>query len=384
MALVTLVPVSVLFVQVLMALPRYRSREIVGGRRPSVAIMIPAHNEALLIADTVRSIASQLGAGDRLLVVADNCTDDTAKIAASASAEVIERKDHERRGKGYAMDFGVRHLERHPPEVVIIIDADCHVGDGTINRLTHRCGETARPVQALYLMRSPAKGDLPMRIAQFAWVIKNHVRPLGFHRLGLPCQLMGTGMAFPWSAISSTALASGHIVEDLMLGIELTRSGLPPLFCPEALVTSYFPETTEGITSQRKRWEHGHLEVILATAPRLFVEAIVRGNVSLMALVLDLCVPPLALLSLLVVTILAGSAVVFAATGMALPMWLAAAVLVMLGLAVLLSWRRYGRDVIALRSLLYAPFYALWKMPIYFKFLVRRQGEWVRSKRGRD
>ena len=382
-ALAALVPVSVVCLQVLMALPAYRPREMPLDRRPAVAILIPSHNEALGIGGTVRSIAQQLAAGDRLVVVADNCADDTAAIAAAAGAEVIERKDQARRGKGYALDFGVRHLECKPSEVVIIVDADCQVGVGTIDRLARVCGQSARPVQALYQMHSPAGAGLNTRIAAFAWLVKTQVRPLGYHRLGLPCQLMGTGMAFPWSVVSTTSLASGHIVEDLNLGIQLARCGAAPLFCPEALVTSYFPATAEGMKSQRTRWEHGHLGLILG-APRLFAEAIAHGNAKFMALVLDLCVPPLALLMLLVLTVVAASAVFFAATAVALPLWLGTAALVMLAVAVLLCWGRYGRRVISLSSLAYAPFYALWKIPLYLKFVVRRQVEWVRSKRGEN
>jgi cellulose synthase/poly-beta-1,6-N-acetylglucosamine synthase-like glycosyltransferase len=381
LTLAMILPVSVFFIQALMALSTYRAHGMPISRRPVISVVIPAHNEAQVITSTLRTIVPQLAADDRLLVVADNCSDDTARIAAEAGAEVIERSDRVRRGKGYALDFGVRHLAQNPPEVVLIIDADCQVDQGAIERLSRLSLETGRPIQGLYLMHAPDTAGLKTRIAEFAWLVKNHVRVLGFHRLGLPCQLMGTGMAFPWSVISTAALASGHIVEDLKLGIDLARAGAPALFCPEARVTSYFPATAEGITGQRTRWEHGHLGVILSAAPRLFLEALRRRDRNLLALALDLCVPPLALLMLLVLTVFAGSAVFFVATKLALPLWLAAMSLVMLGLSVLLSWGRYGRKVISLASLAYAPFYVLWKIPLYLKFLVKRQGEWVRSRR---
>ena len=381
LGLMTLVPVLVLVVQVLMALPAYRPREMPSGRRPAVAVVVPAHDEALVIADTLLAIIPQLVAGDRLLVVADNCSDDTARIATEAGAEVLVRSDHERRGKGYALDFGVRHLELEPPEVILIIDADCETNSGAIEHLARLCLETGRPVQGLYLMRSPKGAGLKTRIAEFAWLVKNHVRALGFHRLGLPCQLMGAGMAFPWSVISTAALASGHIVEDLKLGIDLTRAGIPALFCPEACISSTFPESAEGTTSQRTRWEHGHLSVILSTAPQLFLQAMRRRDHNLFATALDLCVPPLALLLLLVLMMFAGSAVFYLATDVAFPLWLAAMSLLLLGLSVLLAWGRYGRQVISLASLTYTPFYVLWKIPLYLKFLVRRQADWVRSKR---
>ena len=147
LALVMLVPVSVFFVEVLMALPVYRPRAMPDGRRPNIAVVIPAHNETLVIAATLRAIAPHLIAGDRLVVVADNCTDDTAMLAAAGGAEVLERSDRERRGKGYALDFGVRHIERNPPEVVLIIDADCTVESGAIERVVRLCLATGRPVQ---------------------------------------------------------------------------------------------------------------------------------------------------------------------------------------------------------------------------------------------
>lgn len=384
LALVTLLPVSLLFVQVVMALPAYRPRGMLPGRRPAVAVVIPAHDAALRIADGLRTIMPQLVAGDRLLVVADNCSDDTATIAAAEGAEVIERTDSERRGKGYALDFGVRHLEQTPPEVIVMIDDDCAVDSGTVDCLARVCLKMNRPVQGLYVMHSPEGAGLKTRIAEFAWLVRNYVRPLGYHRLGLPCQLMGSGMAFPWRCISRASLASGHVVEDLKLGIDLAHAGMPALFCPEARVASCFPSTGEGIYRQRTRWEHGHLGMILGDAPRLFVEAIAHHNMKLMALVIELCVPPLALLMLLVLTVFAGSAVFFAATGAALPLWLATAALVILGLSVLLAWARYGRQVISLGSLACAPIYALWKIPVYLRFLVKRQVEWVRSKRDGD
>jgi cellulose synthase/poly-beta-1,6-N-acetylglucosamine synthase-like glycosyltransferase len=383
-ALLVLLPVTVLFVEVLLAVTSRGSAVVQLGERPRLAVVMPAHNEASIIADTLRSIVPQLSKSDRLIVVADNCSDETAAIATAEGAEVIVRTHLTLRGKGYALDFGVRHLERDAPDVVIIIDADCQVGAGAIDRLARLCGQTARPVQALYLMHSPKGGGLKTRIAEFAWVVKNQVRPTGLHRLGLPCQLMGTGMAFPWVCISTARLATGHIVEDLKLGIDLARAGTPPLFCPEALVTSQFPTSSEGIQSQRTRWEHGHLGVILSDAPRLFLGSLAPLNADLMALALDLSVPPLALATLYAVAVWVASAFFYGFTRVQLPLDMATTAAVLLALSVLLSWGRYGRRIISLGSLALAGVYALWKIPVYARFLVARQLGWVRSKRDGD
>jgi cellulose synthase/poly-beta-1,6-N-acetylglucosamine synthase-like glycosyltransferase len=380
-ALLLLLPVSVLFVELVLAvvLPAVPSDQ--QGTRGSLGIIVPAHDEASIIAGTLRSILAQLTASDRLIVVADNCSDDTARVASISGAETIVRIDSARRGKGYALDFGIRHLAQAPPDVVIVIDADCEVESGTIDRLARVAMNCGRPVQALYLMRSPPNAGVMTRIAEFAWTVKNKVRPLGSRRVGLSCQLMGTGMAFPWACISGANLASGHIVEDLKLGLDLTRAGTPPLFCPEALVTSTFPASKEGIQSQRARWEHGHLGVIARELPRLYVDALVRRDLQLLAAALDLSVPPLALLVLLVTAVWCSSLLCYFLTGLRVPVWLASIDAIFFFAAVLLSWLRYGRHIVSLGTLALGAAYAFAKIPLYARFLVSRQMNWVRSKR---
>jgi cellulose synthase/poly-beta-1,6-N-acetylglucosamine synthase-like glycosyltransferase len=381
LAFITLLPASVLALQVLVAFPRVTPQSLPEGRRPCVAVLMPAHNEALLIGASVRAVLRQLAPGDRLLVVADNCSDETARIAVAAGAEAIERHDGERRGKSYALDFGVRHLQRDPPEIVLVLDADCDIDAESVSRLAATALAANRPAQALYLMHAPVDAGLRTRIAAFAWLVKNQVRALGFHRLGLPCPLMGSGMAFPWLLIAHATLASGHLSEDFKLGADLALAGTPPLFCPEARVDSYFPAAAAGIASQRMRWEHGHLWVIIDAGPRLFREALRRRDPRVFALALDLCVPPLALLLLLATVVLTVNAAFYLLTALAAPLALSVVTMMLLGSAVLLAWWGYGRRIISLASLACAPLYALWKIPLYCKFVINRQVEWVRSKR---
>lgn len=375
------IPVAVLLVQAVIAFPKTSAIPVVVGRRPSIAVLIPAHNEAKDIADTIACIREQLLEDDRILVVADNCSDDTAAIALAAGAPVLERHNLQERGKGYALDYGVRHLALHPPEVLIIVDADCRLTPEAIDRLARLSMSARRPVQALYLMHAALNAGLKMRIAEFAWIVKNQVRPLGFHRLGLPCQLMGSGMAFPWTLISNASLANGHLVEDMKLGIELAQAHAAPLFCPEAGVISYFPVGEDAVRTQRTRWEHGHMSMILSDGWRLLVQGIAQRDRMLIALALDICVPPVALLTLVALGAFAGTLLSYAAFDLVVPVLMAGSIFLALTLAVMLSWQRFGRDIVSLKDLFAVLGYAFWKIPVYLKFLVHRQVEWVRSKR---
>lgn len=381
LCLTLLLPVALFTLQVLLAWPRSRHSRAASGVRPTVAVLVPAHNESVGIAVTLNAISAQLQDGDRLLVVADNCDDDTAEQARACGAEVISRHDAQRRGKGYALDFGIRHLAAAPPDIVIVVDADCLLHGDALDRLVRHSAAAERPVQALYLMHAPVDAGLKSRVAEFAWAVKNHARPLGYQRLGLPCQLMGTGMAFPWHVIHAADLASGHIVEDLKLGLDLAEKGYAPQFCPEARVTSVFPSNREGAQSQRTRWEHGHLGMLLQQGPSGLLKSLTSMNAGLLALVLDLCVPPLALLTLAVLASCGLGLALWQMSGAVLPVGLALLNLALLTAAVLIAWLRFGRNILSLGSLAYAPLYALTKIPLYCRFLLRRQGEWVRSRR---
>src|SRR5262249_53204018 len=147
---------------------------------------------------TVDDIKPQLKQGDRLIVVADNCSDDTAAVAAAAGTDVIARQDATRIGKGYALAYAIEHLRRDPPDLVLFVDADCRVHPSAIARLVDACCSLKRPFQASFLMQAPSHSPTDQGLAEFAFLVRNWVRPLGLMKLHCPVQLMGTGMIFPW------------------------------------------------------------------------------------------------------------------------------------------------------------------------------------------
>lgn len=350
-------------------------------RETSTAVLIPAHNEASVIENTVKGILAQLTEQDRLIVVADNCEDNTAEIAEKAGAEVIERKAEVLRGKGYALDFGIKYLQEIPPDTVIIIDADCEVGVGGINQLAVMTLKHDCPIQALYLMENVQGATLKQKVAEFAFLVKNYVRPLGMKMFGFPCQLMGTGMAFPWHVIKSSDLANGNIVEDMKMGVDLILVGKPALFYPDVKVTSLFPTENIVVTNQRKRWEHGHLEMILTQTPLLLFKGIKQLNFKLIMFSLDLAVLPLALLSILLFCFTLSTMIMSMLEGAA---FYGAAFFIMTLIftaSVLVAWHQFGRNILTAKDLLAIPFYIISKLPLYLGFVTNKQSDWVKTKR---
>src|SRR5262249_21997555 len=103
------IPAAVLYAECVAALlpDRTPGRAETNRTAESIVVLIPAHDEAKVLSRTLAGVLPELAAGDRVLVVADNCTDDTAAIARAAGAEVLERDDPRHRGKGFALDAGI-------------------------------------------------------------------------------------------------------------------------------------------------------------------------------------------------------------------------------------------------------------------------------------
>jgi cellulose synthase/poly-beta-1,6-N-acetylglucosamine synthase-like glycosyltransferase len=361
----------------------YRRRGAYRGERPSVAVIVPAHNEESCIGPTLRTILPQLRAGDRMVVVTDNCTDRTAAVARSLGAEVHERTDGLRRGKGYALDAGIRYLAAAPCSLVLFVDADCALDAGAMDGLAAIAAVAGRPVQGRNLMKAPAGAAVDVKVAEFAYVVKNLVRTTGLLRLGLPCQLMGTGMVIPWHILRKADLASGNIVEDMKLAFDVAQMGHAPTFCPEFGIVSFFPESEKGAISQRRRWERGHLEMIGAALRHLARPGSIR-TWSALALLIDRMILPVTLLfAVLAGWTLLTLAMAVAGLGKA-PFLLAAASLAVFLFATATAWFQYGRSIVPAHMIWSVPGFVLRKLARYPTRILGNRGEgWVRTDRGK-
>jgi hypothetical protein len=350
------------------------------GARGRIAVVIPAHDEQERVAATVAAVRAELRAVDRVIVVADNCSDDTAAMARPAGADTIERHDKTRCGKGYALQFGVDHLRHDPPETVVFIDADCQPAPGAIARIAERAAYLNRPVQALYLMKAPDGADAKSAVSAFAWLLMNRVRMSGLQQLAGVTRLTGSGMAFPWTAISTADLASGEIVEDLALTIRMTGAGSPPFLDLGALVTSELARSEAGAATQRARWEHGSLRMAARQAPGLLLKGL-KGDGKALALAFDLAVPPLTVFAAMLTGMVVASAAI-ALAGAASALKIAVWALLLFAAAIALGWTAYGRAVLPPETLKAIGPYLLGKARVYGAEGRRSAERWTRTDRG--
>ncbi len=357
-----------------------------------VAVVVPAHNEATDIAATVTSLLHSDYPADRrrVVVVADNCTDDTASIARAAGAEVFERFDSQRRGKGYALELAFQRLlgesSETSPNLFVVVDADTVVSPNLLTACASRIAAGESAVQVDYQVRN-AERSWRTRLLHIAFTAFHDVRSSGRERMKVSCGLRGNGMAFSADTLRRVPHSAFSIVEDLEYGIALGRAGVRVAYAHEAWVQGHMPSDAKSSESQRSRWEGGRALIRQREGRSLVMGAVKHRSRLLGDLAADVYVPPLAQLGTALVgaTTLSvgGSLVAGHITGRSWRSPLVGALgIAGLGLHVAEGWRRSGTGIAGLADLARAPLYVAWKLGSK----VTHRGnatptEWVRTQR---
>lgn len=345
------------------------------GKRLRIAVVAPAHNEEAGIADCVRSLrACEDGGHDvTVAVVADNCDDETARLAYEAGAMTLERRDPERRGKGRALDYAFGKLLPQGFDAFIVVDADTEASPNLIAEFGRAFASGADALQCRYLVKNPG-ASLRTRLMGVAFMAFNVLRPRGRDRFGLSAGILGNGFGLTRETLQAVPYEARSVVEDLEYHIRLVRSGRASRFVDKAWVRSAMPVSGRSARTQRARWEGGRLRMIRVATGGLLAD-VLRGRLRLIEPLLDLLLQPLAFHALLAAA---------AAAPPFLPTRVYAAAALGIVAAHALAGVAVGRGGIKdVASLALAPFYALWKLTV-LRLVARTSrpdAEWVRTER---
>ena len=271
------------FLLVISRLPS-AGQAVSGGGRSSIrmAAIIPACNEAGVIADTVARLREQLPDGG-LFVIADNCSDGTASAARQGGAQVWERWDADERGKGAALRWFLKSAasELESYAAVAVFDADSVVADDFLVRAGEVLADGSQVVQGFV---NPLSGGSPAAdLAAYSEILSQRIDDAARKRLGWPAPLRGTGMVFRHELLTSLLPGLCTRVEDVELSLCLAARGQPVRFAPAAVVGDPKPALPRGVATQRARWLQGQREV-LQRHGRLVARLLLSGrpgNVSL-------------------------------------------------------------------------------------------------------
>lgn len=353
--------------------------------RTRFVVVVPAHDERTNIAATVRSLleTDYPGALRSVLVVADNCTDDTADVAQRAGARVLERHDETRRGKGYALAAAFAEvLADDATDAIVVVDADSQVTPNLLRAFAARLERGAPAVQAEHAVANRT-ASWRTRLMAIAFSLFHDVRSIARERLRLSCGLRGNGMAFAVRTLRAVPYEAFSLAEDVEYGIRLGQEGLRVWYAGDAQVRSEMVTTERAARSQRRRWEEGRSALAISLGLPLLGRALRRRDAMMLDLAFDLLVPPL---SFIAVGACAGTSLAtyawlrgYAGVGV-WAAWAACPFMVATYVArgVVLS----GAGLRGFVDLAAAPAYVAWKLAL--RISRRRDGAWVRTSREGD
>lgn len=352
--------------------------------RTRFALLVPAHDEEPVIGELLGSIGG-LDYPEALRavhVVADNCTDRTAAVvrgAGLAGVTVWERHKPLLGGKGHALRWLLEQLEASEQvyDAYVVVDADSQLSPTFLTQMAAGMAHGAEALQARYRVANES-GAWTAGLRAVAFALFNHLRPLGRLALGWSAGLKGNGMCFSRSVIERFGWGSYTLAEDAEYHLSLIDHGLRVRYVPEAVVISAMPTTLRQARSQQQRWERGRLILARAHGPSLVRGALRQRDLARLDAIVEVCLPPISLL--------AGLLALVTISALALR-WLpgiegALALVALFALHAVAGMALAGLAPRAYLSLLYAPWYVLWKIGVYAGAAVRRgEARWVRTDR---
>jgi len=342
---------------------------------PKLVVVIPAHNEAGGIAACIANLQASLQqtANCDLVVIADNCQDATAEVAAQAGARVLIRHNDQQRGKGYALDYAFKLLLAEDYAGFLVIDADSRVDAGLLAEFQLAFAQGVEALQCRYRIANPEQS--PRAGLQYiAWLAFNDLRLQGREKLQVSVGILGNGFALSRKVLEAVPYEAGSIAEDMEYHLRLVNAGFRVSFLESVCVYSDAPNQDSNAAVQRTRWEGGRLRLIVEHVPVL-AAAVLRGQSNLLEPLAELLLLPLAyhvvLLTLALFVPLAWVQI-YAVTGLLL-------VVCHVIIAILLA----GGGVKEFKLLATVPFYLVWKLTLLPRLWLnaRQNAAWQRTDR---
>lgn len=258
----------------LCSLVKLKDKPLLMNKKHRFMAIIPAHNEEAVVANLVESLKNQNY--DRELydiyVIADNCTDNTAKVAREAGAIVYERFDATKKTKGYALDWFLQQKikEDAPYDAVFIFDADNVADADFIKNMNKKLCQGEDVVQGYRDIKNPTDSWITAGYALFYWTMHRFYH-LARYNLGLSPLLNGTGFMVRFDVLKPNGWDTETLTEDIEFSLKRIIKGRKLGWATDAIVYDEQPVGFKQSWSQRSRWTVGHIQCMTRYTKELAV-----------------------------------------------------------------------------------------------------------------
>ena len=245
------------------SLIKFKEKPLKMDKKHKFMCIIPAHNEEAVVTNLVESLKKVDYPKDLydIYVIADNCTDKTAKVAKKAGAIVYERNDPTKKTKGYALNwFLQKKIEEDADyDALCIFDADNIVDKNFLNAMNKHLCQGEDVVQGYRDIKNPTDSWVTAGYAIFYWTM-NKFYHLARYNLGLSPLINGTGFMVKFDVIKPEGWNTKTLTEDIEFSLKRIIKGHELGWATDAIVYDEQPLGFKQSWTQRTRWTVGHIQ----------------------------------------------------------------------------------------------------------------------------
>ena len=247
------------------SLIRLKEKPLIKNKNHKFMAIIPAHNEASVVANLIESLKKQDYDKNLLdiYVIADNCTDNTAEIARNAGAIVYERFDETKKTKGFAMQWFLDQKlnDGSDYDAFCVFDADNIVMPDFITQMNKKLCQGEEVVQGYRDIKNPTDSWVSAGYAIFYWTM-NRFYHLARYNIGLSPLINGTGFMVKMDVVRKDGWNTKTLTEDIEFSLKNIAKGRKLGWAVDAKVYDEQPIGFKQSWSQRSRWTVGHLQCV--------------------------------------------------------------------------------------------------------------------------
>ena len=257
----------------LCALVKLKDKPYLTNKKHKFMAIIPAHNEEMVVGNLIESLKQQNYPKELydIYVIADNCTDSTAKVAKEAGAIVCERFDPDHKTKGYALQWFLKQKieENADYDAFFVFDADNIVDKNFIVNMNKKLCQGEDVVQGYRDIKNPTDNWITAGYALFYWTM-HRLYHLARYNIGLSPLLNGTGFMVRFDVVKPNGWETETLTEDIEFSLKRIIQGKKLGWATDAIVYDEQPTSFKQSWSQRSRWTVGHMQCIKRYTVELF------------------------------------------------------------------------------------------------------------------
>ncbi len=348
------------------------------------AIIVPAHNEELLISKTLDNLLQVKYPEHQrdLFIIADNCNDQTAEIASSYAVTVLTRKDTDRMGKGFALEWALQQIDLDQFDAVLILDADTTVDRFILSELDKLLNKGEQAIQC-YIKVPNRSESWFTQLIYVSRIINDRLYHYSKYKLGLSSYLMGTGMCFKTDLLRAQTWSAFTIAEDWEYFAHLINRGTKVAFALKAIVLQQESKSLKQATTQRLRWSKGRFYVVKNLGLNLLIKGLRTKNWIMADASLALLFPNWSLQINLILLALFASLMLPASSFKSLSLSLSIGMLTAQGIVLMIGALLAGDYWSVFKAILIAPLFLIWKFAIDFVSMtgIYKGKKWIRTER---